>query len=351
MGCDLSALFKPTPISLEALANKKIAVDGNNILYQFLSSIRQPDGSLLMDSKGNITAHLSGLFYRTLKWLEYGISPIFVFDGEPFELKSNTLLKREERKEKAKEKFTEAIAEGDLTAAFSYAQQTSKLTPEMIEQAKELLDAMGIPYIQAPSEGEAQAAYLVKEDIAWAVASQDYDSLLFGAKKLLRNISFSGKRKVPKKNIYINIEPELIELEKELSELNLTQQKLVWIAILVGTDFNEGIYKVGPKTAFKLVKEAKTFEELKELLLIKFQERKEEILNNLEQHKKIEEFFLSPPINKNFSIEFKEINNERIFSILVDRYEFSPERVERALEQVNKIKKEHKSQRTLDSFF
>ncbi|MEM3362011.1 MAG: flap endonuclease-1 [Candidatus Anstonellaceae archaeon] len=351
MGCDLSSLLDPSSTSLEALSNKKLAIDGNNILYQFLSSIRQPDGSLLMDSKGNITAHLSGLFYRTIKWLENGILPIFIFDGKPPSLKESVLLERQERKEIAKEKFTQAIEEGDLSAAFSFAQQTSKLTPQMIEQAKELLQAMGVPYLQAPSEGEAQAAYLVKQNLAWAVASQDYDSLLFGAQRLIRNLSFSGKRKVPKKNMYVSVDPEIIELDKELNKLGISYQQLIWIAILIGTDFNPGVYKVGPKTAFKIVKNSKSFDEAKDLLIAKFSERKEEIIEALKNYKEIEEFFISPPIEKAFNIEFREPDNQKIISILVDKYEFSLERVEKSLSELSAIKKEKKSQSKLDSFF
>ncbi|MFN3909827.1 MAG: flap endonuclease-1 [Candidatus Anstonellaceae archaeon] len=351
MGCDLSSLTSPTSISIEQLSNKKISVDGNNILYQFLSSIRQPDGSLLTDNKGNITAHLSGLFYRTVKWLEAGIYPIFVFDGQPNELKHNTLLLRKERKEEAEEKMQNALKLGDLEAAFTYAQQTSRLTPQMIEQAKELLEALGIPFVQAPSEGEAQAVYLVKKNHAWAVASQDYDSLLFGSPRLIRNLSFSGKRKIPRKNTYVNIEPELIELEKMLKDLNIDYKKLIWIAILIGTDFNNGVYKVGPKTALKIVKESKTFEEIINFLLSKFKNREKDILEELKNWKELEELFLNPKIEQNFSTEFREINKEKVLSFLVDRHDFSAERVEKALNQITQSKKEYKAQSHLEDFF
>jgi flap endonuclease-1 len=351
MGCDLSSIIQGNEIEFADLSNKKIAVDGNNILYQFLSSIRQPDGSLLMDSKGNITAHLSGLFYRTIKWLENKIYPIFVFDGTPPEIKKQTLEKRKERKELAKEKFNQAIEEGDIKAAFSYAQQSSHLTLEMIEQSKELLEAMGLPFIQAPSEGEAQACYLVKKNFAWAIASQDYDSLLFGADRLIRYLSFSSKRKIPNKNIYVSVKPELIELNKILQNLNLNHNQLVWLAILIGTDFNEGIYKVGPKTALKFVLGAQSFEEVINKLLEKFPTRKEEILLALENHEYIENFFLNPPVTEKFSINFLPINKEKVFSILVDKYEFSYDRVQKALAEIETIQREQKSQSKLDDFF
>lgn len=351
MGCDISDLITAQTIKLEDLKNKKIAIDGNNILYQFLSSIRQPDGSLLMDSHGNITAHLSGLFYRTLKWLENGLLPIFVFDGKPPEFKSKTLLKRTERKEIASEKFSLALQEGDLEQAYKFAQQTSKLSKEMIEESKELLEALGLPFVQAPSEGEAQAVYLLKSNYAWGVASQDYDSLLFGAERLIRYLSFSSKRKLPNKNIYVSVEPELINLTKVLDDLKINQRQLIWIGLLVGTDFNQGVKNVGPKTALKLVSQSNSFEEIIKKLYLKFPNKKEEIDYSLENWQEIENFFLSPPIEKNLSIVFGDLNKEKIFSLLVDKHDFSSERVEKAISNYESIKKATKSQSRLDDFF
>ncbi|MEE9594207.1 MAG: flap endonuclease-1, partial [Candidatus Hydrothermarchaeales archaeon] len=256
MGVQLTDLLAPETIGFEALSGKKIAIDALNTLYQFLSSIRQPDGTPLMDSTGRVTSHLTGLFYRNANLLEYGILPIYVFDGKPPKLKGRVVEARKRAREEARSKWEEARAAGRLEEARTYAQQSSRLTDEMLNESKQLLDALGIPHVQAPSEGEAQAAYMVSKGDAWGVGSQDYDALLFGSPKLVRNLTLSGKRKVPRKKEYVTINPELIYLTDVLSGLGITRDQLIDIAILIGTDFNpKGVGGIGPKKALALVKE------------------------------------------------------------------------------------------------
>ena len=176
-------------INFDDLAGKIIAIDASNSLYQFLSSIRQKDGTLLMDSKENVTSHLQGLFTRTLNLMNKGIKICYVFDGKMPSLKTRETQAREERKKLAEEKLKQATKEEDIELMSRYAKQTSRLTIEMVKEAKELVSALGLPVIQAPSEAEAQAAHLVKNNQAYAVATQDADSLLFGAPIVVRNLS------------------------------------------------------------------------------------------------------------------------------------------------------------------
>lgn len=349
MGCDLSGLSVSKPIVFDDLSGRVLAVDGYNTLYQFLSSIRQADGTPLMDSKGRMTGHLTGLFYRSIKWLEAGIKPVFVFDGKPPELKSKTLQERKERKEEAKIKMDKALEEGRIEDAKIYAQQTSRLTREMVGQACALLDALGIPHIQAPSEGEAEAADLVNKGAAWAVASQDFDSLLFGSPLLVRNLSTTGRRKIPRKNEYIDIQPELIELEPTLKASNINRYQLIWIAMLSGTDFNGGVYGIGPKKALKLVSGAKTFEDAIARLPENAKSKKSEEgeISGLENWKKIEDFFLNPPVSGSTEIKFGIPNPQKVASILCDEFDFSHERVERTLTAFAKQQKESGGQMTL----
>jgi flap endonuclease-1 len=196
MGVDIGELFKKEKITFNDLRDRIIAIDAYNVLHQFLSIIRQRDGTPLKDSKGRITSHLSGLFYRTANMVEARIRPVYVFDGEPHLLKAKTIQQRKERKEQAEKEWKEAIEKGDLKTARIKAQQTSRVTDEIIEQSEALLTALGIPYIHAPSEGEAQASYMVKKGDAYAVGSQDFDCLLFNAPVLVRNLTSSGKRKL-----------------------------------------------------------------------------------------------------------------------------------------------------------
>ncbi|MCD6312629.1 MAG: flap endonuclease-1, partial [Thaumarchaeota archaeon] len=241
-------------ISLEALSGKAVALDAFNMLYQFITIIRGPDGRPLMDRRGRITSHLSGLFFRTINLLKFNIKPIFVYDGRPPELKKATVEEREERREEARKLYEQALAEGRIEEAQKYAKQAARLDEFIIESSKKLLTLMGLPVVQAPSEGEAQAAYLASRGDAYASGSQDFDSLLFGSPRLIRNLSIVGRRKLPGRKEYVEVEPELIHLNKLLEELGITREQLIDLAILVGTDYCEGVKGVGPKTALKLIK-------------------------------------------------------------------------------------------------
>ena len=218
MGVDIGGILERKSIEFEDLRNKRIAIDAFNTLYQFLSIIRQRDGTPLVDTKGRTTSHLAGIFYRNARLLECGVKPIYVFDGKSPEFKEKTKEKRSEAKQEARKKLERAKELGvkDLRI---FAQATATLDEEKIESSKKLLSYMGIPVIQAPSEGEAQAAYMAKEGFAYATGSQDYDALIFGSPILVRNLTISGKRKLPRRGVYISITPELIDLKKTLENL------------------------------------------------------------------------------------------------------------------------------------
>lgn len=326
MGVKLKDLVEPQKIELEDLSGKVIAMDALNALYQFLATIRQPDGQPLIDSRGRITSHLSGLFYRTINLLEHGVKPVYVFDGEPPMLKREEIEERRRRREEALKKWREALERGDLEEARKYAQASASVTDEMIEDAKKLLEAMGIPYVQAPSEGEAQAAYMARKGDVWAVGSQDYDSLLFNAPRLVRNLNITGKRKLPGKDVYVRITPELIELDPLLKKLGITREQLVDIAILLGTDFNEGVKGVGPKTALRIIKTYGSLREAVRRGRVKVDAPFEEIRG----------IFLKPKVTDEYTIRWGEPDEEAIKRILVDEHDFSEKRVEKAVQRLKK---------------
>ncbi len=337
MGVNLKDLI-PSECKIEIedlrhLANKVLAFDAYNALYQFLAAVRQPDGTLLMDSKNRITSHLSGLFYRTINLVESGIKPVYVFDGRPPEIKKAELEKRRSRKEKAVKLAEKAYHEGRVEEAAKYAVQAIYLTDEMVKESMRLLEAMGIPYVQAPSEGEAQAAYLSKKGISWATASQDYDSFLFATPRLVRNLTISGKRKLPGKDVYVEIKPELIELERLLKTLGISREQLIDIAILIGTDYNpDGIEGIGPKTAYQIIKSYGSLEKaLKFIPQAKFPE----------DPLKIREYFLNPAVIDIGSIEWRKPSHTDIIKILVEEHDFSRDRVENALKRLEKAFREH----------
>jgi len=340
MGVDLGEIAEKEEITFDSLRGRVLGIDSFNIIYQFLSTVRGRDGSPLMDSHGRITSHLTGLLYRTANLVERDIKPVFVFDGTPCKLKEKTREERHRIRTEAKAKFEKAKKEGRLEDARKYGQQAVSLKKEMVEESKKLVELMGFPVVQALEEGEAQISVMAARGHVYGCVSQDYDPLLFGSPVLLRNITVTGRRKVPKKDIYIDIKPEKIELEKTLNAAGLTREKLIWTAILIGTDFNEKFPKIGPKTALKLVKEHSTFEEI-----IKATEFTPEF-----DYREIEKIFLEPKHIEDYSLKFGAPQKEELKKFLCDERDFSEERVEKAIERIT-IKAEQKgSQSTLDSW-
>jgi len=343
MGVDLGDLVPRTPTDLTTLSGKIVAIDAYNALYQFLAIIRQPNGTPLMNHSGKITSHLSGLFYRTCNLLELGIKPVYVFDGVPPALKEAEIKRRMKVKEEAIKKYEAALREGRIEEARMYAQMTSHLKDYMAEDAKRLLALMGVPWVQAPSEGEAQAAYLVKKGDANFCASQDYDSLLFGAPYLLRNLTISGRRKLPRKDVYVEVTPEIIELKRVLNELGITHEQLIDIGILVGTDFNpDGVKGIGPKSALKLIKTYGSLE--KALPTIKDAEFPVEPA-------KIKEIFLRPNVTNNYRLEWREPNVNGVLEFLCGEKDFSEDRVHKALEKAIEGMRRTRGKRTLEAWF
>lgn len=311
MGLPLKDVVVKHEISFEELKGKKLAVDTNNILYQFISAIRQRDGTPLKDSHGNVTSHLVGIFSRTAKLIEHGIKPCFVFDGKPLELKAETSAKRHKIRTEAAVKHKAALKAGEHELARKWAQQATRLTKEMVTETKELLSAMGLPYVQALSDAEAQAAYMAKKGLVWGVASQDYDSVLFGAPRLIRNLTISGRKKVPGKPITTAVKPEIIILTEVLNYHKLDIKGLVRAALLVGTDFNQGIRGIGPKTAIKVIQNGEFEEKAKDMPV----------------REQLENIFLKPAITTGFSLVWKAPDEKKIRDILIGRHDFAENRV------------------------
>ncbi|MEM2122678.1 MAG: flap endonuclease-1 [Candidatus Bathyarchaeia archaeon] len=343
MGVDLGDLIPRVKVSLDQLSGRSIAVDAYNMLYQFLSIIRGSSGEPLMDQRGRVTSHLSGLFYRSLNMAEKGLKLVYVFDGTPPALKEAELKARARVKNEALVRYREALDKGDLEAVRRYAQMTARLKDEMVEDSRRLLDLMGIPWVQAPSEGEAQAAYMTVKGDVWATASQDYDALLFGALRLLRNLAVTGRRKLPRRDTFIEVEPELIELDRISAYLSLSRVQLVDLGILIGTDYNPGgVRGVGPKTALKLLRDHGSLELIVEA---------EPELGLPENYREIRDVFLNPKVSDDYRLEWRPPDVEGIVSFLCRERDFSEARVRGALEKSMTSLKTHEVKRTLESFF
>lgn len=317
LGVKFKDITSPEPIELDDLNTRILTMDASNVIYKFLTTMRQPDGTPLKDLNGNITAHLNGIMFQTSTLVNKGIKPVYVFDGKAPELKKKTQEERIEIKKEAQRKFEEAKQAGDLEAARKYASRTPFINKEIIESSKKLLDLMGLPYVQAKTEGEAQASYMVAQKDAFAVVSQDYDCLQFGATRMLKNFKLSNKQ---------SKDLQIIYLEKTLKELEVTREQLIDIAILVGTDFNEGIYGIGPKKGLKLIKK---YENLETVL--------EKIDKTIEvDYNEIREIFLNPDVVTDYELKFRSPKREQLIDYLCGDHDFTEERTFMAIDKLSK---------------
>jgi flap endonuclease-1 len=343
LGVDLAGIIPGQTISLDDLTGKTLGVDAYNTLFQFLAIIRQPDGTPLKDQYGRVTSHLSGLLYRTANLSEKGIKLAFVFDGKPPELKEDEIRRRRQVKEEAVVRYERALKEGKIEEARTYAQATSRLKDDMVKDAKKLLDALGVAWIQAPSEGEAQASFMASRGDVWAVASQDHDSLLFGAPRLVKNLAITGRRKLPRRNAYVEVEPELIELVKVLRGLSLTREQLVDLGILIGTDFDpDGVRGIGPKTALKLIREHGNLDK------VMTSDPKIVVHPAPESIRRI---FLKPDVTSDYTLKWAKPNEEKVVSFLCGERDFSEDRVRKAVSRMMKLTSAPSQKSTLESFF
>lgn len=325
MGVNFKELITGHPIEWSELTGKMIAVDAMNTLYQFLATIRQPDGTPLMDATGAITSHLTGLFYRTIRVCEAGIKPAYVFDGKPPDLKGRELEDRKERKQIAEEKWKDAKERGDLEEAKKYASMTSRFTKEMLQDSKDLLMAMGIPIVQAPSEGETQCANMCLKGDVYAVGSQDYDSLLAGAPILIKNMTMQEKFQL-----------ERMDLAENLKALGITREDLVDIALLMGTDFNPGVRGIGPKKGYKIVKDGQ-MGQYKEALG--------------EKYGMLRGLFLKPDVTDKYELKWAKPDSAKITKLLVDEHGFSGMRVDHGIKRLGEAYEKNVSQSSLRQWF
>ena len=341
MGVQISEIIPRKEIEISDLKGKIVAIDAFNTLYQFLTTIRQPDGTALMNSEGRITSHLSGLFYRNINLLQDGVKPVYVFDGKSPELKQVEIERRKEVKRIAEQKYEEAKSRKDVEEMRKYGGRFVKITEEIIRESKELLIAMGIPVIQSPGEGEAEAATLARVKKAWAAASQDYDALLYGTPYLVRNLTSSRRRKTSA-GIYVDIKVELIEFQDVLNKLQIDKDQLICLAILVGTDYNPGgVRGLGQKRALEIVQRYKypveIFRQVKEKFDFVFDWQ--EIFKQFHEY---ESSYME-------DIEFKRVDEAKVKEILLSN-SFSENRIDSGLQKLEKIE-EGKKQKGLGDFF
>ena len=346
MGVAIGSLIEDCKkrIDLSEFKGQKFGFDAYNMLYQFVTTIRGIDGEPLKNEKGEITSHYSGIFYRISNVLSNGITPVFVYDGISHELKNKTKQDRRDRRAIAKEKLDKAILEEDIENMNRFARQSATIDGKIIDESKELLEAMGVSCFTAPGEAEAQISYMTANNQVDYCVSQDFDCLLFGSPNLLKNIGASGKRKVPFKKVYIDVYPYVIESEQVFSKLGITREKLIWMSMLIGTDFNNKVEGIGPNTALKLVQENNSFEDI----LKQLKEKNKEIDFD---YKEIQDIFLNPNIEKDPIFEKQTFNRQKIEHILVDKAGFEEKRTINYLNEFEKKRNEVDKQKTLSKWF
>ncbi|RMD45829.1 flap endonuclease-1 [Candidatus Pacearchaeota archaeon] len=343
MGVLISDIIPRKEIEFDDLKGKTIAIDAFNILYQFLTTIRQPDGTPLMDNRGNITSHLSGLFYRNISLLEEGIFPVYVFDGKAPEMKKRELERRKKLKMEAEEKHRKAEERGDVEAMRKYAAQSVRIMDSVIEESQELLSYMGIPVIQAEGEGEAEATSMACAGVVWAVSSQDYDTLLYGAPRLVRNLTLSRRRRL-NSGVYVDVNIELVEFESVLNQLQIDRDQLICLGILVGTDYNPGgVRGIGQRRALEIVQRYKyPFEIFKHI-------EKDPRFEMDFDWREIFEHFRSYKASVGKRIPKANFDSDSLRAFLLKR-DFSSSRVDSGIERLRRVFEE-KKQKGLSDFF
>lgn len=322
---------------LKNLFGRKIAVDASMCIYQFLIAVRQ-EGSNLANEDGETTSHLMGMFYRTIRLLENGIKPVYVFDGKPPQLKGGELQKRQERRAEAQESLEKATEAGDAENVDKFSRRLVKVTKEHGDDCRKLLTLMGVPFVEAPCEAEAQCCALVKAGKVYGVGTEDMDALTFGGNVLLRHLTFSEARKMPIKEF---------TLDRILAGLEFTQEQFIDLCILLGCDYCDTIKGIGPKRAVELIREHKSIEKAIE----KLDKNKYSVPENW-MYKEARELFVHPDIIDPETIDLKwtEPDEEGIIQYMCKEKGFSEDRMRNGVKKILKARNTG-TQVRLDSFF
>ncbi|XP_069044219.1 flap endonuclease 1 [Lepisosteus oculatus] len=316
---------------------RKIAIDASMSIYQFLIAVRL-DGNVLHNEEGETTSHLMGMFYRTIRMLENGIKPVYVFDGKPPELKSGELAKRGERRAEAEKQLAKAQEAGEQENIEKFNKRLVKVTPQHNEECKKLLSLMGVPYIEATCEAEASCAALVKAGKVYATATEDMDGLTFGTTVLLRHLTASEAKKLPIQEFHFN---------RVLQDMGLTHEQFVDLCILLGCDYCGTIKGIGPKRAIDLIRQHGCIEEILENIDSSKHPAPEPWL-----YKEARALFLNPDVVQGESVELRwsEPDEEGLLRFMCGEKQFSEDRIRNGCRKIAKSR-QGSTQGRLDSFF
>ncbi|XP_017923383.1 flap endonuclease 1 [Manacus vitellinus] len=322
---------------IKSYFGRKVAIDASMSIYQFLIAVRQ-GADVLHNDDGDTTSHLMGMFYRTIRMVENGIKPVYVFDGKPPQLKSGELAKRTERRAEAEKHLQEAQEAGEEENVEKYSKRLVKVTPQHTQECKKLLELMGIPYVEAPGEAEASCAALVKAGKVYAAATEDMDCLTFGSPVLMRHLTASETKKLPIQEFHLN---------RVLQDMQLTWEQFVDLCILLGCDYCASIRGIGPKRAVELIREHKSIERIVRQL-----DTKKYPLPENWPHREAQKLFLEPEVVDPNTVELKwsEPDEERLVQFMCEEKQFSEERIRNGVRRLSKSR-QGSTQGRLDDFF
>src|SRR6266487_961844 len=335
LGVMLTPILKREQTSLKALKGTSFAIDASIEIHQFLALVRKRDGSLFSDSQGRVTSHLIGLLTRTSRLIaDFDMKPVFVFDGKPNPLKRRTIEMRREARKKAEAEYVEAVSKKDYAKAWSKAVMTGRVTGSVLDDSKQLITLMGIPWLEALEDAEAQASYMAAKGDVWAVGSKDYDCLLYGAPILARYLTLTGREWLPAQRTSRPLIPELVKLADNLEALGISREQLVDLALLVGTDFNEGVMGIGPKKGLALVRKYGAAEKFPE-----------EIRGGLPSDlDRVRSIFLQPRVLENYSLKRGRPDPDGVIEFLCEERAFARDRIQKVVDRLVESQAESDSQ-------
>lgn len=332
--------YAPTAVKENEIKNyfgRKVAIDASMSIYQFLIAVRQ-EGNMLTNEAGETTSHLMGIFYRTIRMVENGIKPVYVFDGKPPDMKSGELAKRKEKRDVAEKALQQAEEAGDTENVEKMQKRLVKVTRQHNDECKELLKLMGIPYVEAPCEAEAQCAELVKTGKVYATGTEDMDALTFGTTVLLRHLTFSEARKLPIKEYYV---------DRILSETGLSLDEFIDLCILLGCDYCESIKGVGPKRAMELIRQHKSIDEI-----LKHIDKKKYTIPENWMYKEARALFKEPDVTKGEDTDLKWLDPDEsaLIKFMCEDKGFAEDRIRNGCKKLTKGR-HGSTQGRLDGFF
>jgi len=342
---DLSKLIAdvaPKAIKKNEMKNyfgRKVAIDASMSLYQFLIAVRS-EGAQLTDADGETTSHLMGTFYRTIRMIDNGLKPVYVFDGKPPTMKSGELDKRMAKRADAETALEKAKEEGNEEEVDKQSRRLVKVGKSHVDDCKKLLKFMGVPFVSAPCEAESQCAELVKKGKVWAVGTEDMDALTFGTNVLLRHLTFSEAR-------LKETGTKEFHLREVLEGLEMSQNEFIDLCIMLGCDYCEKIRGMGPKNALKAMQEHRSIEKVIENL-----DKKKYTVPENWMFAEARRLFITPDVTpaEEFDFKWEKPDIEGLVQYMCEEKGFEEGRIRNGAAKLTKAR-EVKPQGRLDGFF